>query len=74
MTVVVLLHFTILCLFVCVLNVSAHIFGHSSGGIDEDQDIKKNPFVMIIGFVCFMHVLGDERHQPSHRIVLREDL
>lgn len=50
------------------------VFGHSSGGIDEDQDIKMHPFVMIIGFVCFMHVLGDERHQPSHRIVLREDL
>lgn len=48
--------------------------GHSSRGIDEDQDIEVHPFVMIIGFVCFMHVLGDGRHHPNHRIVPREDL
>lgn len=49
-------------------------FGHSSGGIDEDQDIKMHLFVVILGFVCFMHVLGDEKHHPSHRTVPRENL
>lgn len=49
-------------------------FGHSSREIDEDWDIKVHPFVTIIGFVCFMHVLSDGRHYPSHRIVPRENL
>lgn len=68
--VVIPLNVTIFCLFSCVLNVSAHVFW----GIDQDQDIKVHPFVMIIGFVCFMHVLGDGRRHSSYRIVPREDL
>lgn len=45
-----------------------------SRGVDEDQDNRVPPFVMIIGFVCFMHVLGDRTHLPSYRITPREDL
>lgn len=65
------LNFLIICLFFAFLVWVFTFLGHSSGGVDWDQNIKMHPFAMILCFVCFMHVLGDERHNLSLRLCVR---